>query len=207
MFEILTAVSVYVWLVVLFEFCLMCVFVETKNGSAATVSLIVFLVALQFLFGVDIYHYVLSNRVWVGMWALGYVVGGLIWGTCKFSMLSRECRQQYDKSKFAFMKKKGIIGDSIPVEFQQEWQQIVKDSYSPQISPYPPQVSDHKADLARWSCWWFASFASWVLHDLVNSLWTFAYNLLGKTLQHIANRQFVGVANDFPEPPQYNKKD
>lgn len=210
MFEILTAVSLYVWLVVLFEFCLLCTFVETKNGPAATVSLIVFLAALQFLFGVDVYTYCKTNPAWVGMWALGYIIGGLTWGSCKWTMFSRECRRKYDQAKLEFMKKKGVVGISstpIPVEFQQEWQQIVKDSYNPKISPYPPQVIDYKADLIRWSSWWIASFVSWILHDFIHGIWTFAYNLIGKTLQHVANRQFAGVANDFPDPTQIKKRD
>ena len=179
------------WSLVAVELILLFIFSEYENGIGATLSLVAFGAALQWLGGVNVIGYLISHPVQIVAAVAAYYGLGVCWGVVKWRHFVFARQAEHDDMFADFLRAKGLSEDTtvLPVEFRKMWIDRVertKDHRGRSIADVP-LVRHNKARVLRWMGLWPFSFAMYLFKDMVQHAFYSIYLYIGSWLQTIAD--------------------
>lgn len=200
MLEIFVVGSMGFWALIAAEIILLFVFTEYNNGVGATVSLLVFGAALQFVSKIDLLAYMYHHPLVIVAVFVGYILLGIFWGIFKWRQFYLAHGKAYDElfSKFLADNKLPATTDILPVEYRSHWKRKLENSsiYDGETGNYihfdeVPQAGKHKVKIMRWMYLWIFSFILYCFKDLVIEFWMWIYTGLATFLQKMADKDFA----------------
>ena len=204
MFELFVIGTFWFWFLIVVEIVLLFVFVNTDNTIGAGLSLVVFLLGLQFFGGNDIFGYIATHPGFLVLMVLGYLAAGVVWAVIRWYLFCVDQVRHYNDLKARFLEEKGQPqATEIPQELQEEWLVRLQGhsapgDYSRKLSDIP-KVRDHKRRIINWMAFWVISMIWFFINDLVRRVFREIYYFISDFLQNIANKVFAGVENDLKD--------
>src|SRR3989344_1109260 len=195
MFSIFVFGTFWFWALVVAETILLFFFLndDDKFIGNATLSLIIFLLVLQFFGDVKIFSYALENPLKSLFYLFGYVVVGVLWSFGKWWFYLMEEKRRYDTAKNAFLKDYKIKDDVIiPVALKEKWKQATKEGgyyNNGQIYQFKlnPQAKEYKGKIITWMCYWPWSMVWTLINDPIKKLFKNIYNWLQNSYQRVSD--------------------
>lgn len=207
MLELFVIGTFWFWALIIAEIVLLFLFVEKENGVGATVSMVIFLCALQWMGDVDILGFVFSNPLKLAAIVASYFAFGAVWGTVKWWIFCRDRKEDYNNMKDAFLREKGVAPGTkvVPEEHRQAWQTALRNeannAYRRQNDSWTlaeaPRVRDNKAKIMRTMSWWPISMIWSFLDDFIKRVFRTIYYKISGVLQRIADKMFGDVQDDL----------
>jgi hypothetical protein len=183
--------------------------VEYEKPGWATISLIVFCVALWLFGDVNVIKLTTKEPLFTSGLLVGYFVVGVIWSLAKWWFFVRQCRERYGKLRSTFLKKRGYRRDgSIPETEREQWQEWLNGQLRYDRGyQLRPTVQQNKSRILTWMIYWPWSAVWTVLNDPVKRFFKFIFNQMKVVYQKIAYNAFKDVENDFICPVDDVKED
>jgi hypothetical protein len=199
MLELFVVGGFWFWMLIVAELALLFVFTEYENGICATVSLVAFVVALQFCGNANPVGTVLTNWYYLIPLILAYLGIGCSWGIFKWRKLVHDRLAQHNELYADFLKEKKLPASTTDLSYEMKvaWSEVVektKDHKTQQTVADTPQARQHKARITRWMSLWPFSVSLYCFKDMVAEVFTALYKRLATFLQRIAD-QIYGKAN------------
>lgn len=184
--------STFFWALVAVEFVLLLLFTEFENGIAATVSILMFGAALQFMGDVDIISHFRTHPLHLVVAAVAYVLCGVGWLTWKWVRYVKQRLAEHDDELADFCERKGLPRETkvLPVEYRKDWADHVKRSrHHPTYESIAdvPKIRNHKAKAMRWMTLWVFSLLLFVFKDMVRDAFNAVYVNIAGYLQRLAD--------------------
>lgn len=104
MVEVILGLGFWFWGLVLCEFIILICFVESEMEFASAVSLIVFILLLQFLADVPIWQWIKNNPKQLVIYTLIYIVCGLLWSLIKYYFKLSKAKRFIQQQKENWLK-------------------------------------------------------------------------------------------------------
>jgi hypothetical protein len=210
LFTLFAIGSFWFWLLLAIHFCVLLALIEYEKVGWATTTMIATFAALYFLGDFNVVSAVLHNPATAALVAGGYFVAGTAWSVVKWWFYVRNCREEYDKKKAAFLARNAVDGTVIPDALKKQWKDELENDYryssrrdrrTSFANGIIPKAGDHKGRIMCWMCYWPWSAVWTLINDPVKRLFKQIYLQIQGLLQSISNRAFRGVENDLAEPP------
>lgn len=209
MLELFVVGSFWFWALIVAELVLLFLFTEFENGICATISLVVFGAALQFMGNVNLVGYVVSHPVHLALAVAAYLLLGTAWGVFKWRKLVVDRLRQHDELFAQFLHDKGLPSTTtvLPMEYRKDWKYYVdrtKEYKTGQTVADTPLARQHKARIVRWMSLWPFSVTLYLFKDMVAEVFNTIYVRLGAFLQRIADNLYAGrnVKANLELPPE-----
>jgi hypothetical protein len=171
---------------------------EVEHFGLATLALIGTVVGAQLLHVVDVLHYVEHHALLTGLYALGYVLVGVIWSFVKWFSYLMSYRDTFRTHKEAFLKEQnlnpvGQVPDELLKQFKAYLQENVRwgDSHRQVMELERPRASKNKSRIVAWMSLWPCSVVGTVLNDPVRRVFNFLFNWFKSLYQQMADRIFA----------------
>ena len=189
------------WLLILAEFVGLVFMVRMKKGWFATLSIIVTLLAVQFLTGTPVFQWIWANKVMSLCIAGGYVVVGTLWFLFKWDRFTKVMNRLYQQKFRPWLESHGQLTPEdfaeAPVEIKGEWWDHFNsnnwDDESEQRIEFRPSVFGHKADFLFWMSLWPWSMIETFFADFLVELWNIIYHKFTNVLVAIRDRNWRGT--------------
>lgn len=201
MWELFAFGTFWFWALVLVEIVALIVMVHSESLGWATLSLLGFGAALQFMGGIDILGYVSTN--WLGLLPIlaGYVLLGIAWAILRWYWFVTGRNEQYLDEKMGFQQANNLPVDKskpIPENLQEAWYRHLSSKNLSDLAR-KTLIRDHKKKWMTWASLWFLSLGIFLLQDSLAGLFRRLYNRMAATLQRIADRAFerAKIDQDF----------
>jgi hypothetical protein len=198
--------SLFFWGIFLLWIVILWATVEWERGLLGFLSIVGYLLVLQFVFGVDVLQWVFTHPFYLlGMIAL-YFPMGAAWSACRWYWYATDQLSPYIDARTKWLiSKKETKFDKVPEHLREEWVKYVEGhNYTEDRRPLssackPPLVRDHKGRIMRWIGYWPISLLSWTCNDMVRRFVRMIYDSIANWLQGIANKVFAQIRGDLPE--------
>lgn len=192
------------WILVAVVFILLLIEIEYERPGLATLTFIVFFLALWLFGDFNIIETVLSAPLLSLACAAGYVVVGFGWSFGKWIFFCWSHARKYNEAKAKFLKKHGVEGDRIPDNLLRDWQRRSPgahyNGYSESNNP-TPKAGKNKGRILTWAIYWPWSALWTLINDPVKRLFKEIFHQLKAAYQRIADSAFKGVDDDFRKAP------
>lgn len=162
--------------------CLGIVSHEQESPLLALISVVLFALGLQFLFGVPVWQSIWGNPLWVVVLLAGFFAIGL--GYSVFWKWRRYCRKE---AKAQADRIRSAVGRE---HNEKTFDQYLDDTYENKLHP-----ANHKARIINWILTWPFGLLWTVLNDPINWIAREVYALSGRTLKTISD-QAIRSAKD-----------
>jgi hypothetical protein len=188
------------WVLVLAEIALLFIFSEAaENGIGATISLAVFVAALQFIGKVDLFGYVGSHPIHMAVALTAYFLLGTAWGIFKWRKYVLAKLEKYNEFFQRFLRDKALPPETtvLPVELRSEWKSRVDNTknYGNDSSVADvPLVKENKSRILRWMSLWPFGLTWYVTHDFIVAIYQGIYKRIAAFLQQMANSIWAGAS-------------
>ncbi len=171
-------------------------FLENDNGTAATITFLGFLTTI-FLFGDwNPFPAMMADPLWTVKLILGYFVGGAVWAVVKWYFHSLNVRDKYREVKKRFFSTEGIVGDKIPQDLVNKWENTLESNFPRGV---PPAAMDYKASILMWMTHWPFGFVWTVLNDPIRRIFMFVYSRIAGLMQKISDRIFKNEIVEYDD--------
>ncbi|HTM68611.1 MAG TPA: hypothetical protein VL426_04885 [Candidatus Binatia bacterium] len=198
------------WALLAIHFCVLLALIEYEKVGWATFSLIATFAVLHFFGDFNVVSAAIHNPITALIVAAGYFAAGTAWSVIKWWFYVRNCREDYDKKKAAFLERNGVEGAAIPDALKGKWKEELEGDYryggrgsrrASFAGGIIPKAGDHKGRIMTWMCYWPWSMVWTLINDPVKRLFKQIYLQIQGLLQSISNRAFRGVEDDLAMPP------
>lgn len=169
------------WVLAVIASILLFAFIEAEEGSAATITLLLFL-AIQQFFGFNVISYLVESPMRTLYLIGGYFVGGTIWSFIKWWFYVKDVRYRYDEAR----------EEKAPSMSKKEWAYYVAN-----YGLSKPIASKSKEKILRWMSFWPWSLIWTLINDPVKKAFRAIYQRIQGLLQSIADSAFEGTEGDF----------
>jgi hypothetical protein len=215
MWELFVVGSFGFWLLVLAEFIALSVCMEYESGILATVSLIAFGAALNWMGGVNVIQLITANWYLLLPFIGAYVGLSIVWGIWKWRDYYGVDLEKWDEALYEWLKNHNLNNISEMTEDHKvSWDKWLENHkiYDPRLKKErrlddTPQARANKARIMRWMAYWPISFLLYVFRDMVVKLFKRIYNGLAKYLQHMADQAFARTRDALPTKKPVPTKD
>lgn len=195
------------WFLLCVELVLLFVFVINENGLGATLSILAYVVILQWFSGIDLLTYSIQNWWKVGGFALLYFFVGTIWAFQKWRHLVNDYRESYDEEKLSWLRNYNVTDNKVPDHLKVKWQEHLNRSGGKTWQACgvyrglseTPKAYDYKSKWLGWATFWVPSFIHYLLNDLVRRTFKSIFKGVESYLQSIADKKFKSVKDDLPQ--------
>lgn len=193
-------------LLILAEFLVLSACMEYESGVLATVSLVVFGAALNWLGGVNIIQLVMANWYLLAPFVGAYVGLSVVWGIWKWRDYYGADLEKFDEALYEWLKAHNLKNISEMTEDHKvawdKWLETHK-IYDHKLKrerrlDEVPEARENKARIMRWMAYWPISFLLYVFRDMIVKLFKRIYNGLAKYLQHMADAAFARTKETLP---------
>ena len=169
-----------------------CFLVELEFFGWATLVLIATVVGVQSLHVFDILSYVAANALTSALYAVGYVVVGVVWSFVKWFSYLRKFRDHFRELKQKFLERKSLTGPDIDEPLLSEFKDSLRHQYEYRDvqSGQKPTAAENKARITAWMAFWPCSMVSTLLNDPIRRLFKFLFSLLKGTFQKLSDYVF-----------------
>lgn len=160
--------------------------VELESFGWATLMLIGTLVAAHLFHVADIIGFVTTNPLQAGLFALAYVVAGILWSFIKWFSYLINYRDKLRENKTRFLKMRNLAVDataSIPQELVQEFKR--SGYYTTK-----PIATDNKARIMSWMAFFPLSIIGTLLNDPIRRVFEFCFKHFKLSYQRMADHVF-----------------
>jgi hypothetical protein len=202
MFEILAATGFWFWASLLVEILLLTAFVVSKQNLWALFSLFVFVIACQFMGGIDVINYVKNNPITILSVFFAYFAIGTLWSVVKWYFYCSDALQSFLEAKQEYIE----TNKSFDATIFKQWLKHAVASHSFRAKhritfngeiDIPPSVSNHKEDILGWMTFWPISMLCFLFSDIITRVYNRIYMYITKFLQSISDRIFESVRSDI----------
>lgn len=172
--------SFWFWILVAVELVLVFAFVENEKGLLAGVSFGVFGLVLQFVFGVDIFKFIIENPWKIGVFAAAYVAIGITWSIFRFWWFVGTKFQEIADYEKNWMTRNGYQYDengAMAPETVIKWNEYVDKN--------SPTALENKAFICRLIAYWPINVIWFLISDFVKEFFVKIYNRLSKVYEGI----------------------
>lgn len=160
-------ISLFVLLCVV-EIVLLFVLTEKEHGFAATASLVGFVAALQFYFGVDVWAFVQANVTALSASVIAYFMIGVGWSIFKwYWWVGKEADSLKEKKEEHIRGAFWNAKETNQEDKDKFWTKFVKE--------HIPNPKTEKARILRWMGYWPVSALWFVLNDFVREIFNHLY--------------------------------
>lgn len=179
---------------------------EAERVGLALGGLIGAFVALALWGDFNVVKEAVENPALVAVLFAGYFVAGAVWSVIKWSFYVRDRRYRYEEDKMKFLRHHGVKGSKIPNVLLAAWKHRCEPAYThdrhhPGTLAMVPQVHEHKARVMRWMMFWPWSVVWTIVNDPIKKLFKRIYRAIKSLLQHISDRTYRGIEDDFRKAP------
>lgn len=136
------------------------------------ISLIISLLLLQFVAKIDILSWLVNHGPALLTYLCSHFTVGTLWSVFKWYWFVQKSLDEYRQIKTRFLM--GFNPDSaqtgiMPQELKTKWEKVITEENS-YTAKYPPNIKDHKNEVATWILYWPISMTCSVLGDLTTWL-------------------------------------
>lgn len=178
--------------------------IELEKSGWATFATLCTILALNFVFKLPIFDYVVHNPHMV-LYVIGaYVLTGGVWAVIKWWFYVRNEKEKYDEFKHGFLARKNVISTTVPENLREEFLKALSDynhSYScgwdKQGIDLYPQVGKHKSRIYLWMTYWPWSMLWTLINDPIRKLFRMMYNGISDFMQLISDRTWADVGDEI----------
>jgi len=180
----LFALGILAWLAIFFILAVAIILAEFEKPEFAFFPLVIGAVALWFFHGVNVITFAWANLTLVLVYAVCYILVGILWSMFKWDRYGAENRKKYN----------------IEIERVARWN-VNKDPQTPnypipKYEQYVPIALQNKRKFMTWIVLWWASMFWYVFSDLITDFVDFVVRRLGKIYDAIAWRHFKDLKVD-----------
>lgn len=162
--------TIWFWIFIIIECGILFAFIEYEKGFAAFFSIVVTLLVFKYLLGLAPMQYVWAHPGSTLMYAISYVIVGVVYALIRWDRKGAKWRRRYDEGD-AHEKKESLR--------------------------YAPKARNSKNSIVIWMMYWPISATWWLISDFVRELFVTLYHKLSKVLDRITDRHTKGI--NFPE--------
>lgn len=199
--------TVWFWLLLFIDFCVITALVENESGVWATIVFIGSLFGLNFLWKLPIVDSVKANPGHTGLLILSYFAIGVVWSIVKWYFYVHNKMVKYNdfKAKFLATNK----ADGMTPELAAKFMDHLVNNYDARaegIDGTAPAAREHKAALTRWGTYWPFSIIGTLLNDVVRRTWEYIYETLQTTYQRMSEAIFKSATADVKMAEEFKAK-
>lgn len=207
MAELFVVGGLMFWIAMLAWIVVVWAFTENEHGFCGLISTVVYGCVLQFVFKVDVLHWLLSHPIPLIGFGVFYFFLGALWSFWRWYLFAKDSLEPYIRMKTDWLISKGeSTFDSIPEHLKEEWVKYIEGDYGERRRLcQTPLVRDNKAKIMRWIGYWPLNAISWAFNDMIRRFVKMIYNYIHDWLQSIANRVFSVVKKDLPTDFKYTR--
>ncbi len=198
MFTLFVFGSMFFWALCVLEVILLFTFTENENGFGATMSLLLFGAALQWMGDVNIIGFIKDHPMHILAGFVAYLILGTLTGILKWRGLVRERTDQLNEAWAKFLTDQKLPADTkiLPSDdLKKAWSRIALENKHDKGGNYKleetPLVSRNKARIMRWMSLWPVVAIWWVIDDFVKGIFRTIYRNIANYLQEMANAMFA----------------
>lgn len=178
------------WALVVIEIILLFIFMDFENGFGAFMSLIGFVVLLQWFGNVDLIGFCVQKPVLAISSLATYFVFGALWGVLKWKWYCDDCLAEYQEFKVEFLTENKVDPSTkvIPLELRSKWARSLetkKYDINRNLAEMP-SVRKNKAKIIRWMSLFVISFIWTFIEDFVVRIFKKIYQKISGFLHSIA---------------------
>lgn len=191
------------WVIVGITLTVLIILLENeKEGWAASLTSIGIAVLIYY-YHVEILNYLQENLGQVILFAVGYVVAGIIWSFLKWTSYIKQIIRKFVGLKEKFISKNGEITNKNLFDFTKK----IKDNFEGYIttedtvekqmkeikSVIIPKPNSKKSVIVSWIGYWPLSLIGTLLNDPFRRFFGFVYESVSKFYVHITNKQTENI--------------
>ncbi len=193
MAEIFVFGTFWFWALVVLEIAFLTGLIAQRNLGGGFISLVVFVLLIQFLGDVDIFQFVINNPVKTLVLVFSYFAIGTLWASFKWLLLVLDNVRKAKDYREKWLKKAGKKFEDLSHEEEVDFYRKLKND-CPQA-----RIADHKKEFFAWMAFWWISLAITICSDFVTRICKEIYNLIHKWLQGISNKIWTSAGFKIDE--------
>ena len=178
------------WLFISTMAVLMLTCINFQKGAGATIVFIGTMLGLQFLGGIDIWGYVIHNKMTILYYVLGYAAFGVATSVFKWWRYVRNNVEKYLEAKAEYQSDNGNLTDWARYRDQGRYNAIK--------FIFEPVARRHKAVITMWITYWPLVLLWTLINDPVRKAIIFLRDHVMGILERISKNAFKDVDNDLP---------
>ena len=166
--------GVWFWSIVVIELLLLIWFVEYEWAGFSTISVVVFLLALQYVAKVPVWKWITGNPLLLGKLILLYVVGGVMWSFIKYFFALKKLARTIKGIRSVWPDSK------LQADGYTSFEQFIKKTHYTLDEELNPNKYETTKKLIFWGAYWPISMAWTLINDPIKRLLKFLFTELFK---------------------------
>ena len=183
--EIVLLGTVWFWVTLIVACLILFWEVEAERGELATVTIVVSLLALQFLTDIKVFTYVGNNPSVILPAIAGYFVLGTLWSFGKWWFFVQRKKKGYKKALTQYKERSQL----------NHTRESLDSESRPKVSQFKPVATSNKGRILVWMMYWPWSMAWTIIDDPVKEVFARIFDRARKIYQSIADRAFEDFEN------------
>jgi len=174
--------SFWFWTIVAVETVLLFLFIEKKNGTGATISMLIFAAIIQFFGDVDIIGFTTEHPVRAALGILAYFALGTLTAVAKWLLYAKDHIEHVNEVRDEWLKSQGYGWPLVSDDQKSQWK-----SHKLNHGLQKPLIRQHKSDFIRWMTFWWIILVWSIFADGVKRICKSIYKRISKFLQKMVD--------------------
>jgi hypothetical protein len=176
--------------------------VACKRGAYFLLSVIVYLVLVQFLGNTPVLEFFRLHYLWIVGLIGGYLAVAVFWFNWRWHWFTSKMRGRYDDLLGRWLQEKGLArmpppddesdeADAVRVEWQEYFEAHNRDEFG--VIEFRPLFRRHKDAILTWMAAWPLDVLVWLFAEVLRDFWNMLYYKFQGVLQGIMERNWRGT--------------
>jgi hypothetical protein len=199
------------WLLTLAFLACSFALVASRRGAYFLLSLLVYLVLVQFLGNTPVLDFFRLHYLWLLGLVGGYLAVAVFWFNWRWHWFTAKMRGRYDDVLGRWLQEKALAhmpppddeseeADAVRVEWQGYFEANNRDEFG--VIEFRPLFRRHKDAILTWMAAWPLDVLVWLVAEVLRDFWNMLYYKFQGVLQGIMERNWRGTEGHMLSPAE-----